>query len=739
MTGMFPVRLATATALFFGAAPVLLGQKASPFPGTRPLTWGGDLASELVAAADAFLIGEIERSRGGREVFWNRDSATPEAYADSVEPNRQRFRRMVGAVEERRSGAGPWHRRLLSANDDCSVYALSWPAFGDVRGEGLLIEPREAPVTGNVVVIPDADQTPEAMMGWGQEDHGVEAWGKRAAERACRVVIPTLIDRGVTHRNLSDREFLYRSAFELGRHLIGYEILKIQAVLDWFEEPERRAPYVSMAGWGEGGLLALYTAALDRRVDRTLVGGYFGPRESVWEEPAYRNLFGLLGEFGDAEIASLVAPRRLVIDPVPGPEIVVPPGTGGKPGRLTSFPVDDVAAERDRAVGLIGLEGAETQVILGDAEDWLPPAPNKAVGVSVPAQLTPVDVVARQNRQFRELDRHNQQLLAESPYTRAAFMDNLKTESLEAYEASVEAYREHFAEEVMGRFDRELRAPHPRSRVFLETETVTVYEVVLDVFDGLFLYGLLCWPKDLEGDERRPVVVCQHGLEGRPQMVIGEEGHRYYKAFAMTLAERGFITFAPQHLYIFEDRFRILQFKANALKKTLFSLMVPQHEQLTRWLGQLDHADPDRIAFYGLSYGGKSAMRIPPLVSSYCLSICSADFNDWVWKNASSRSPYSYVWTGEYEIFEFDLGSTFNYAEMAALIAPRPFMVERGHFDGVAPDERVALEFAKVRHLYAARLKLPDRVAIEWFDGPHTINGRGTYDFLHRHLNWPQR
>ena len=49
------------------------------------------------------------------------------------------------------------------------------------------------------------------------------------------------------------------------------------------------------------------------------------------------------------------------------------------------------------------------------------------------------------------------------------------------------------------------------------------------------------------------------------------------------------------------------------------------------------------------------------------------------------KSPYSYVWSPEYEIFEFDLGSTFNYAEMAALIAPRPFMVERGHFDNVAP------------------------------------------------------
>ena len=75
-------------------------------------------------------------------------------------------------------------------------------------------------------------------------------------------------------------------------------------------------------------------------------------------------------------------------------------------------------------------------------------------------------------------------------------------------------------------------------------------------------------------------------------------------------------------------------------------------------------------------------------------------------KNASTTNPRSYVWTGEYEIFEFDLGSTFNYAEMAALIAPRPFMVERGHFDGVADDWTVGWEFAKVRFLYLARLKM---------------------------------
>jgi hypothetical protein len=138
-----------------------------------------------------------------------------------------------------------------------------------------------------------------------------------------------------------------------------------------------------------------------------------------------------------------------------------------------------------------------------------------------------------------------------------------------------------------------------------------------------------------------------------------------------------------------------------------------------------------------LSYGGKTAMRVPATVEQYALSICSADFNEWIWKNTSSRSSYSYLGTGEYEMFEFDLGNTFNYAEMAWLIAPRPFMVERGHHDGVAPDEWVAYEFARVRRQYAA-LKIPERTTIEFFDGPHSINGVGTFEFLHEWLKWPR-
>jgi hypothetical protein len=167
-------------------------------------------------------------------------------------------------------------------------------------------------------------------------------------------------------------------------------------------------------------------------------------------------------------------------------------------------------------------------------------------------------------------------------------------------------------------------------------------------------------------------------------------------------------------------------------------VIVAQHDRILDWLGAQSFVDARRIAFYGLSYGGKTAMRVPAIFDRYALSICSGDFNEWIRKNTSVDARYTYMYAPEYEMFEFNLGNTFNYAEMAALIAPRPFMVERGHYDGVGTDEWVSYEYAKVRRLYT-QLGIPERTAIEYFDGPHTINGQGTFDFLHQHLNWPKR
>jgi hypothetical protein len=148
--------------------------------------------------------------------------------------------------------------------------------------------------------------------------------------------------------------------------------------------------------------------------------------------------------------------------------------------------------------------------------------------------------------------------------------------------------------------------------------------------------------------------------------------------------------------------------------------------------------DTNRIAFYGLSYGGETAVRVPPILEDYCLSICSGDFNSWTRKVAATDERFSFMYSIEWEMPYFNEGSTFDYAEMTYLMIPRPFMAERGHWDQVGRDQWVAYEYAKVTWLYA-QFGLADQTEIEYFNGGHTIHGQGTFEFLHKHLHWPDR
>jgi cephalosporin-C deacetylase-like acetyl esterase len=554
-------------------------------------------------------------------------------------------------------------------------------------------------------------------------------------------------------------------AFELGRHVIGYEVQKVLAAVDIFKhinETEGRNLPLGVAGVSEGGLVAFYAAALDPRLQSTLVSGYFQPREGIWQEPIYRNVWNLLTEFGDAEIASLVAPRAVVIEAAGVPRVTGPPAphggrAGAAPCEIKTADVKEVRREFARLSDLLPAGFREQLSLVENGGGQGPPGSDAALagllaGLGIHSSLTTdgdspqplhslADVNERQHRQVDELVEFTQRLLEQSAKVREQLWAKADRSSPAAWAKSAEKYRDLVWRNLFGKLPEPSIPPHVRTRKILEDDPAyTGYEVLIDVYPDVIADGILLLPNDLQPGERRPVVVCQHGLEGVPLDTISKtrDGFKYYKAFTAELAKRGFITYAPQNPYRGMDRFRTIQRKSNPLGRSLFSYIIPQHQRTLEWLATLPNVDPQRIGFYGLSYGGKTAMRVPTMLPQYALSICSGDFNEWVRKNATNASSYSYVFTPEYEMFEWDLGHVANYAEMAELMTPRPFMVERGHDDGVAPDEWVAWEYSKVRRHYD-KLELGDRTKIEFFNGPHTIHGVGTFAFLHKHLNWPAR
>jgi len=757
---------------FSQPGPATLPGQAT-LPGTAPLVMENDPAAAMVEGIHTFLDRETAQAVKTRERFWKRDYASAEAYSGSLSANRERFRKIIGATDARLpvtemqlDGATSTPARVAEGAG-FKVFAVRWPVLKGVTAEGLLLEP-DGPPRARVVAIPDADWSPEMLAGLAPGVEPAAQFARRLAENGCQVVIPVLIDRrdtwsgipSVKMTNQPHREFLYRMAFEVGRHIIGYETQKILSVVDWFvHENARHKTPIAVAGYGEGGLLALYSAAIDERIAATLVSSYFQPRQKLWQEPIYRDVWGLLREFGDAEIAGMIAPRTLVVEAARAPEVAGPPPEttqrrGAAPvGRLDTPPLSSVEEEVGRARVFYARLRADDKLRLVKSDEGggspgseaalaaligLPKLPNlKAPASLLSDQRGSFDPAPRLRRQFDDLVSYTQLLVRQSPARRAEFLFTADSSSPERWKETTRFHRDYIWEELIGRLPAPTLPANPRTRLIYDEPKFRGYEVMLDVWPDVFAYGVLLVPKDLRAGERRPVVVCQHGLEGRPRDVADPKlDAPAYHRYAARLAEQGLITYAPQNPYIGEDRFRLIQRKAHPLKLALFSFILGQHQRALEWLATLPFVDAQRIGFYGLSYGGKTAVRVPPLLDGYALSICSADFNKWVWKNTSVESPYSYLLTREYDMLEFDLANIANYAELASLMAPRPFMVERGHRDGVAPDEWVAYEFAKVRRFYA-QLGMPDRAEIEFFNGPHTIHGVGTFEFLRRHLQWP--
>ena len=92
---MLVVFLASMVLAAPGAGPGAPSE-AMALPGTALLTLQGDLAAQMVAGIDAFLMKGLEASIERRQRYWRRDFASYEAYVVSVDPNRERFKTIIG-------------------------------------------------------------------------------------------------------------------------------------------------------------------------------------------------------------------------------------------------------------------------------------------------------------------------------------------------------------------------------------------------------------------------------------------------------------------------------------------------------------------------------------------------------------------------------------------------------------------------------------------------------------------
>ncbi|MBM4201145.1 MAG: hypothetical protein FJ189_07650, partial [Gammaproteobacteria bacterium] len=482
-----------------------LAAGAEPLPGTQPLTPDPDFSATMVAGIDKMALRIIEQSTPLRK------------------PTREKLKASLGMIDQRATVKALelvgdlTTPALLHETEQCRVFRVRWPVFDGVHGEGICIQPKGKP-HARLVLLPDADDAPEELV------------DSRLLTAGCEVVILALVTRGtrfsITDRlairtDVPHREWIYRQSFQLGRHLIGYEVQKTLAVVDWFKAQPEQLPVI-VAGLGEGGMLALHAGALDERIDGVVSAGYFAPREGVWQEPLDRNVFGLLRDLGDAEIASLVAPRPLVLQHAHYPEHTVnaKDGNGQRtiagPGRLTEPKRSAFDAEVARARALapqgrllaVGADGSEESIV----RHLLSAAVADRVLASLRTQVSAPSLAVddtREERSVRELGHFTQRLIVACEAERhATFWNKVPLQPLAAFEAHTARERDRFWNEVIGRLPDPNVPVNARSRFVRETEKVTIHEVTLDVWKDVFAWGWLCLPKDLKPGESRPVVVC---------------------------------------------------------------------------------------------------------------------------------------------------------------------------------------------------------------------------------------
>jgi hypothetical protein len=153
----------------------------------------------MIDGLHTFIERKFAQSVRTRSRHWKRDCSSAAAYEKSVEPNRKRLREVTGLVDPRvplrleRFG-GDDNPDLVAQAERYRVYQVRGPVFEGVWGEGLLLEPKGKP-RARVVALPDADQTPEQLVGLAPGFENEAQFARRLAENGFLVVVPVLLDR----------------------------------------------------------------------------------------------------------------------------------------------------------------------------------------------------------------------------------------------------------------------------------------------------------------------------------------------------------------------------------------------------------------------------------------------------------------------------------------------------------------------------------------------------------------
>jgi dienelactone hydrolase len=711
---------------------------AGSLPGPEPLVLPQD-TGEIVQVQLKQTLGYFQQRIAAAEETcrrqWQLDFTSAEAYGRSLAAHRARCRAMLG-IEAVGSLTGPPQVETVAKGKGCRIERVALPLAIGISSRGLLILP-ESPGRHPVMILcPDADTWPERFAGLA-EGTPPPPWLGRLVARGTAIYVPQSIERLADHpycaltRGKDRRMVLYRLGYPVGRTMPGLDVQDTLAAIDYLgHRPDVDPGGIGLAGIGQGGMTALYAAASDPRVRAAVVADYFDQRDHCWQEPVDRRLPGQLLVCGDAELAALVAPRSLCI--VTSKDSAIPAERkAGEVRRALSFYENlKIPGGLTSVADVPPLELAERAAAILAERLGLPSQGGEVV---CPARCVPArQTEAWRNEHFEERIRYLRRLIAASEAKREARWALSARPPAEFPKIKLEMLAEY--RRLVGEVPGDGRPLRPRSQLVLSTKKYRAYRVLLDVTDGVEVYGNLLVPEGLQG--RAAAVVCQHGLSGTPEMItgLGQKADTPYHEFGRRLAERGYVVFAPLILHYHPVAWTNEQVRmADAAGMMRVAMAVAQTRRAVDFLAGLPFVDPKRIGYYGLSYGGYSAIWISPLEERLAAVVVSGHFNDWRSKITADSTPTSYLLHPDEDFYNWDVLNRFTHVEILTMVAPRAVCIEYGTRDGITTPEWTAYAWKQLAGI-RDHLGLADRIVLAQFDGVHEVRCEGSFAFLDQHL-----
>ena len=678
---------------------------------TRRLDLPEDIIGRQWRQLDAYFRKRLAETPALRDRAW-RAAADPGA-------RRARLETMLGARVQAQTGAAHLlHRGAVRVEE------LEVPTDTGGARALLFVPPGEARPPVLIAIPPD--ETPrERFAGVEEGSSAPAAWLTALLARGVAVAVMSTVERTRDHplcqrtRGKDRRHILHRLAFVVGRTAPGIEAGQARALAaSLAARSDLDGKRLAIAGFGQGGMTALLAAALDERFTGALVGDYFDQREDGWQEPVDRMLYGQLLEFGDAELAAMIAPRKLIL-------------------LRGNIPAARFAAELGRARRL-----APSHLEAGEGQEFDAAAAEKCAALlgAGDTAAVPVDWRAAREKAACMRDRHFEAVLgalrAEIDSSEAVRRQRwgLETATPATAPAKAEALRKELVR-LMGQTTEPRLPLNPRTRLIRVTDKYLGFDVLLDVIDGVEAYGQLLVPRGAGG--RLPAVVAQHGLGGQPKDIttLGPKPDTPYHGFGAKLAEEGYVVFAPYVVHPIPQAKLInpLVRMAGALGRMRVSPEVTKLNAIVDFLSSLPWVDPERIGYYGLSYGGYSAIWMGPRETRLKAVVVSGHFNDWRTKITNDENPTSYLLHPDEDFYNWDVLRRFTHVELLAAMYPRAACVEFAERDGTttpAWHERSWREVERVARAFGA----PERFVRDHFDGVHEIQAVGALEFLNRWL-----